>query len=91
MSFAVVACFVLTLAVSWWVLRPHFDPSLSASSLSDAPVQTTLQDQRERCVQVLKDLELDLATGKLSADEYARMRASVGHELLTIVDKIKSS
>lgn len=91
MSFSVAACFVLTLAVCWWILRPHFEPTLSASSFSDAPVQSTLHDQRERCVQVLKDLELDLATGKLSPEEYARMRASVGHELLTIVDKIKSS
>lgn len=91
MSVALVACFVLTLAVSWWVLRPHFDANGSTSSFQDTTVQATLNDQRERCVQVLKDLELDLATGKLSADEYARMRASVGHELLTIVDKIKSS
>lgn len=86
---AAVFCFSLSAAVMWFLIRPHFDENESGVSASPV-IDSVLSDQRERCVQVLKDLELDLATGKLNAEEYARMRASVGHELLSIVDRLKN-
>ncbi len=84
---AAVVCFMFSAAVTWFILRPHFDAEQVATT---GATDTSLADQRERCIQVLKDLELDLATGKVSAEEYARMRASVGHELLGIVDRLKN-
>jgi len=89
-TLSIAFCVALSLLVAWTVVVPLCRSADEQPSASFSAESVNLNDQQERCIQVLKDLELDLATGKLTADEYSRMRASVGQELLGIVDKIQS-
>lgn len=90
LTISILLCLALSFGIAWAVLFPLFQ-SDSADVQSSASAETSaLSDQRERCIQVIKDLELDLATGKLTSEEYSRMRSSVGQELLSIVDKLKA-
>ena len=45
------------------------------------------QDQRERLVQMLKDLQLDYDLGAISKDEYDRMYASLSAELAPLLSE----
>ena len=80
---------LITLGACYFVLYPSFqnEPTYVGVSMQTS---SPLHDQRERCLQVLRDLELDQATGKVNGEEYARMRAAVGKELLAIVDQLKT-
>jgi hypothetical protein len=85
----------LAVIVAWALAVPH----LRAASASAAPVSTggvfeALLEQKSRCMQLLKDLELDFSTGKLSDSDYSRMRTSLTSELaqlLTRIDESRSS
>ena len=83
-------CLVLSLVIAGAILLPLFQNDAGDTQLATSAESSALNDQRERCIQVIKDLELDLATGKLTSEEYTRMRSSVGQELLSIVDKLKA-
>jgi|GEM_PF-2494362 len=82
----------LTLFVVWQIARSHF---ISGDQLDHDPEnygaeQTrTLNDQRARCLQVLRELELDFATGKVSGEDYNQMRAGLGRELVQLVSQLK--
>jgi hypothetical protein len=84
-----IICLLICLLGVWYVFMPYFEGASGSNLESNSKSFSALQDQRERCLQVLRDLELDKATGKVSSEEYARMRASVGKELLVIVDQLK--
>ena len=87
MTIFLISCLLICLASAYYVVAPFFSSSVSfAGNNSQA---STLQDQRERCIQVLRDLELDSSAGRLSPEDYQKMRASVGQELLAIVDQLK--
>jgi hypothetical protein len=89
------AIFLLfTLLLAYSVLYPILSNSESDQSSEEKSAQegkserANLNDQRERCIQVLRDLELDFATGKITHDEYQKIRSSVGRELIAIVDAL---
>jgi hypothetical protein len=65
-----------------------FGGNVSASALADDELRAGLSDQRERFVQVLRDLELDFQTEKISAEDYASMRASVSAELGQVLSRL---
>jgi hypothetical protein len=87
MTILLIPCLIICLASAYYVVTPLF--SSEASYAGNSTQASTLQDQRERCIQVLRDLELDSSAGRLSAEDYQKMRASVGQELLAIVDQLK--
>lgn len=80
-------CFLLALVCAFLLIRPHLY-SKAITTETETISQSNLLDQKERCLQVLKDLELDLATGKLEEDEYSRMKTSVSSELAGILAAI---
>lgn len=86
------ATILLATIVAWLLLSPHLRPrSAENYSLAEGALQA-LQDQRERCVQLLKDLDLDFSTGKVGDGDYKRMRGSLEVELgqiLTRIDECK--
>ena len=47
-----------------------------------------LVDEKERCVRVLRDLELDAQLGNLGTEEYAELRARVEGEMAHILHRI---
>lgn len=89
LTLSIFLCLGLSLAIAGAILLPFFRIDSGDSHLAVTAESSALNDQRERCIQVIRDLELDLATGKLTSEEYTRMRSSVGQELLSIVDKQK--
>lgn len=83
---------LLTAVVVWHVVRSHFmsDDQLGNDQDGYGSEQSrTLNDQRARCLQVLRELELDFATGKVSAVDYNQMRAGLGRELVQLVSQLK--
>ena len=77
---------LLAVVVAWYVTEPYFavESGFTIANL-DA---NSLSDQRARCVQVLKDLELDFMTGKVSEQDYGEMRRSLSAELAEILKKL---
>lgn len=88
-STSIFASVLLALAINWWVLRPLFAVySNSSSALSERGSQ--LFDKKERCLQVLRDLQLDYATRKLGEADYLAMKAQVSRELAEVLAAIDS-
>ncbi|NDC37216.1 MAG: hypothetical protein EBZ48_04095 [Proteobacteria bacterium] len=85
----------LAVIVSWFLVVPHL--RTGADTLGDAGgggVRAALAEQKDRCMQLLKDLELDFSTGKLSESDYTRMRGVLTTELaqlLTRIDECRGS
>lgn len=82
-----LVCVCLAVIVSWQILVPHL--SLGAPQAVESGKQAlSLADQRARCVQVLKDLELDFSTHKISREDYELSRRSISAELAQILREL---
>lgn len=82
----IVAALLLSLFTAWQVMSPLL---LSAGDAGIAPnEENPLLDQKTRVVQTLRDLDLDYSTGKVSDDEYQKMKASMSAELAIVLEKI---
>lgn len=82
-----LASLLLALICAWFMLRPH----LAEISAGEEAVSSKLEqarDQKERLVRVLRDLELDFQTKKISAQEYEEMKASTSLELAEVLDTL---
>ena len=81
--------------VAWALVAPHLRPATTAQNLDAlGGVLNALLEQKTRCMQLLKDLELDFSTGKLSDSDYSRMRDTLTAELaqlLTRIDECRAS
>ncbi len=96
MEFIVVITACYTLLLVWYVLTPRLQAAaLSQDSSGGAAIVQGrgedfdgLSDQRERFMQVLRDLELDYQTEKISSADYASMRASVSAELGQVLARL---
>jgi hypothetical protein len=90
--FAIVAAFLLSVVVVALLLGPHLvaqrvtgsDPYNQLQSQGDSD----LYDRKERLVRLLKDLELDFSTSKLSVEEHSRMREPLLTELSLVLKQI---
>ena len=79
-------CFVLSITISWLLVRAHLVDVHERAELSDR--STSLDDQRARCVQVVHDLELDFHTGKISESDYESTKKTLSAELGAILRDI---
>ncbi len=72
---------------AYLLARPHL---AQQSVVAAGPAEQTqlLHEQRERCLQVLKDLELDYHTGKVSEADYRSMKLSTSQELSALLKSI---
>ena len=86
-----LAAILLAVVVAFYLLRPHFIHGLGRSQSSAAIAREALLDQKERCVQVLKDLDLDYATGKIGEAEFQRVRAALTAELGGLLVRLDES
>ena len=82
---------LLAVATAFYLVRPHLSGWVSVA----APVELqrelqVLLEHKERSIQVIKDLELDRATGKISDAEFERMRTALTAELASILARIDS-
>jgi hypothetical protein len=70
--------------VAWFLFMPH----LNAAPADIGADEDVLVDHKNRCVQVLRDLELDYSTQKISREDYERTRIGLEEELAGILRKL---
>ena len=87
MTMALAATLFLTLFMMWIVLKPHLCNE-NYLTFAQTPELQSLSDQKQQCLQVLKDLELDHLTAKLNASEYVAMKNQISLELANILERI---
>ena len=81
------AAVLLTLAINWWVVRPLF-ASFSDLQIAGSDEAQQLLDHKQRCLQVLRDLELDFSTQKIGEHDFQTMKNQVSQELAAILSRI---
>lgn len=82
---SIAAAIILALFCAWAIYRPH---AAGGAILDRGPAEDPLADQKSRCLQVLKDLELDYNTGKIGQADYDRTRASLASELAHVMEQM---
>ena len=79
--------FIFCLICTWFILKPHLatvhGPIVDASKEIEA-----LEEQKHHCLQVLRDLEMDLKTGKIQEADYKQMKDSISLELAEILENL---
>lgn len=86
-----ILALTITAGLLSWLLAPLFAGE-SSQGLHDMPTENLaliqLQDERERLVRILHDLELDYKTGKLTEEEYSPIHAGLTNELGAVLKKL---
>ena len=77
----------LTVTVIWFLAEPHFAARAVDAPLPDSS-RENLEEQRIRCVQLLKDLELDSSLKKISTEDYEQMKSALTVELATVLERL---
>lgn len=89
MNLALLASILLATFVGWYLVLPYLLPaSGDAGGVEGENLAVTLADQKTRCIQVLRDLELDFATGKISSADYEQTKTRLSIELAAILERI---
>jgi hypothetical protein len=71
---ALVLGALLAVAAVWFVARPFLRPSGSGDRLVEPePERLALEEERDRALAALKELEFDHRTGKVSDDDYRNL------------------
>ena len=83
---ALFVSIVLALLCAWALLQPHVAAQVESAG-GNSELEPLL-DQKNRCLQLLKDLELDFATSKVTEVDYTRMRGSLSAELAALLARI---
>ena len=88
LTVALVLGGLLAVAAVWFVARP-FLIGTSASERVEEPDagRLALEEQRDRTLAALKELEFDHRTGKVSDEDYRRQ---VGELRLTVADALRA-
>jgi hypothetical protein len=90
MTVVLVCCATLTFLSVWYMTLPLFAEVQERSSSEGDLVLQGLLDQRERCSQVLRDLELDRQTQKIQEADFQQMYSQVCDELRRIEERVAS-
>lgn len=81
------ATLFLVLVVAWYLLAPFFDLPAETDEAIEYADAIELRDSRERYVQMLKDLELDHAMGRVGEDDYKQMKNSISADLARLIQR----
>lgn len=87
MSLGIAAAVFLGLLSAWLLISPHLVASSSATSQRRSD---TLMEEKDRLLQILRDLELDKDTQKISNEEFAIMNQQIRLELGEVLEKISN-
>ena len=75
------------MAAVWFVARPFLGRGGEETATEPAPERLALEEERDRALAALKELEFDHRTGKVSDDDY---RAMVGELRRSAADALKA-
>ena len=82
----IILGFLLTALVIWRVVSPLLLPVAEEQRWDES--NSRFATEKERLVQVLRDLEIDYQTGKVSQDDYHHMRLASSRELAEVLERI---
>jgi hypothetical protein len=89
MNMWIVASVALSLFSVWYVGRPLLEPLTEQSAESAAgAARLVLLDKKERALRALKDLELDFAMGKVSAQDFESSKQSLALEAAAVLEEL---
>lgn len=88
---SVIFALLLSTFAAWFILKPHFSKNNVKAAGTEASSEAQLLDQKDRFLQMLRDLELDFATAKLSETDYQQSKRELSIELASIINKIDAS
>jgi hypothetical protein len=74
-------------AAVWFVARPFLGRGGDETTTEPAPERLALEEERDRALAALKELEFDHRTGKVSDEDY---RAMVGELRRSAADALKA-
>jgi len=89
MTFEFILPTLLSLGAAWYLVKPHIAAETELFSQTTSR-KNTLLEEKERLVQILRDLELDHDTHKLSDDEFEIMNRQIRAELAGTLEKLKN-
>jgi hypothetical protein len=75
------------MAAVWFVARPFLGRGGEETTTEPAPERLALEEDRDRALAALKELEFDHRTGKVSDEDY---RAMVGELRRSAADALKA-
>lgn len=84
---ALVIGALLAVAAVWFVARPFLSRADVRMPLEPAPERLALEEERDRALAALKELEFDHRTGKISDEDY---RGMVGELRRRAADALKA-
>jgi hypothetical protein len=85
---ALVLGALLAVAAVWFVARPFLRQSGAGDRMSEPePVRLALEEERDRALAALKELEFDHRTGKISDEDY---RSLVGELRRAAADALRA-
>jgi hypothetical protein len=86
-----VAAAVLVFGAAWFLVTPLGESVLSMPEVEGLRgARTALLDAKERAVRALKDLELDFAMGKMSAEDFEQGKRGLTLEVAGILKELKA-
>ena len=88
---AIIAIVFLVLITLWWVLRPLWQTDDSQAWSNAGGNQQYLEEfyhRRDAVYTAIKDLELDLAGGKVSQEDYVQLRSRLMSQAAAILRAI---
>lgn len=88
---AAVFALVITLVVVFIVVKPFFYAEVPAGFAEEGEDIVSLGDRKERCVQALKDLEMEYTTSKIAEDHYTEAKQKLSVELSSILARVDQS
>jgi hypothetical protein len=87
MTLGLIISVIFGLLSAIGLIYPHFIKNeVVGSSLRSS----TLKEEKERLLQILRDLELDHDTNKISDDEFSAMNSQIRRELSQILERISN-
>ena len=84
-----VAIAALALVLEPLVRRPTLGGGMASDDADALPVEES-ESPKVQALLALKEIEFDRATGKLSDDDYAELKARYGREALAAIDAERS-
>ncbi|HEY7694188.1 MAG TPA: hypothetical protein VH816_17760 [Gaiellaceae bacterium] len=84
---ALVIGALLAVAAVWFVARPFLGRGEEAGPAEPTPERLALEEERDRALAALKELEFDHRTGKISDEDY---RSMVGELRGAAADALKA-
>ena len=84
-----VVAAAIALCMAWRAIEPHLVTAVADTSSTHPRALEELLDRKERALQALKDLDAELATGKLSTADFNAAKEGLSAELAQLLRRIE--